>query len=138
MPVLLAGREPDHITGPDFLDRSAFALRPAAARRDDERLTELMRMPCRPRARLENAGALNKSRIGRLKWWIDSDRSSEPLGRTLAGGLRANSFDLHDRNRIKRSIPVAARQIALPHKCSPVRRDSLSPRHCAFAKGFGY
>jgi hypothetical protein len=30
MPVLLAGREPDHITGPDFLDRSAFALKPFA------------------------------------------------------------------------------------------------------------
>jgi len=68
MPVLLAGREPDHITGPNFLDRSVFALRPAAARRHDERLTELMRMPCRPRARLESyANALKKSRIGRLK-----------------------------------------------------------------------
>src|ERR1022692_2289987 len=38
MPVLLAGREPDHLTGPDLLDRSAFALRPAAASRDDEGL----------------------------------------------------------------------------------------------------
>src|ERR1700756_5316817 len=45
MPVLLAGREPDHITGPDLLDRSAFALSPAAARRDDEGLTERMRVP---------------------------------------------------------------------------------------------
>ena len=53
MPVLLAGREPDHITGPDLLDRSAFALNPAAAGRDDESLTEWMRVPCSPRARLE-------------------------------------------------------------------------------------
>ena len=80
MPVLLAGREPDHITGPDLLDRAAPALRPAAASRDDERLTERMRMPCRPRARLEGyAGALNECRIGRLKKWIDPYRASEPL-----------------------------------------------------------
>src|SRR5438046_5570168 len=53
MPMLLAGREPDHVTGVDFLNRSAFALGPAAARGDDESLTERMRMPCGPRARLE-------------------------------------------------------------------------------------
>src|SRR5271167_794668 len=46
MPVLLAGREPHHITRPDLLDRSAFALDPTAASRDDEGLTERMRMPC--------------------------------------------------------------------------------------------
>src|SRR5262250_2888093 len=68
MPVLLAGREPDHITGPDLLDRSAFALDPAAASRDDESLTEWMRMPCRPCARFESyAGTLNECRIWRLK-----------------------------------------------------------------------
>jgi hypothetical protein len=39
MPVLLAGREPDYITGPDLLDRATFALNPAAASRDDEGLT---------------------------------------------------------------------------------------------------
>ena len=60
MPVLLAGREPDHIAGPDLLDRSALALSPAAAGRHDQGLTERMRMPCGPRARLEgDAGALN-------------------------------------------------------------------------------
>lgn len=65
MTVLLAGRAPDHITWPDLLDRLAFALNPAAAGRDDESLTEWMRVPCRPRARLEgNAGTLNKCRTG--------------------------------------------------------------------------
>ncbi len=64
MPVLLARREPDHIAGMDFLDSSTLALNPAAARRDDESLTERMCMPCGPRARLEGyAGALNKCRI---------------------------------------------------------------------------
>jgi hypothetical protein len=31
VPVFLAEREPDHITRPDLLDRSAFALDPTAA-----------------------------------------------------------------------------------------------------------
>ena len=34
MPVLLAGREPDHITRPDLLNRAAFALNPATVRCD--------------------------------------------------------------------------------------------------------
>src|SRR5436853_4050878 len=68
MPVLLAGREPDHVTGPDLLNRSTFALSPAAARRDDESLAERMSVPCSSRARLErNASPLNKSGIGCLK-----------------------------------------------------------------------
>jgi hypothetical protein len=68
MPVLLTGRKPDHITWADFLDPTAPTLDPAAASRDDESLTEWMRMPCSPRARLESyAGALNKCRIGCLK-----------------------------------------------------------------------
>src|SRR2546422_7354908 len=53
MPVLLAGREPDHIAGPDLLDRPAFALSPSAARRNDKSLTEGMRVPCSPRPWLE-------------------------------------------------------------------------------------
>jgi hypothetical protein len=66
--------------GPDLLDRSAFALSPAAARRDDEGLTERMRVPCGTCTRLEgNAGALNQRRIGRLKKRIDPHRAREPL-----------------------------------------------------------
>ena len=68
VPVLLARREPDHITRPDLLDWSARALDSAAASHDDEDLTERMRLPCRPRAWLESyAGTLNKCRIGCLK-----------------------------------------------------------------------
>jgi hypothetical protein len=42
MPVLLTGREPDHVTGTDLLDGPAFALCPPATSRDDESLTEWM------------------------------------------------------------------------------------------------
>src|SRR6267154_1037369 len=101
MPVLLAGREPDHITGPDILDGSAFALRPAAARSDDKRLPQRMRVPCRPRARLEShAGALDQCRIGRLKKRINPYSAREPLGRSFAGRLRTNSFDFHFLNSL--------------------------------------
>ena len=58
MPVLLARREPNHIAGLDFLDRSALALGPAATGRDNQRLTKRVRMPSRPGARLKrDAGA---------------------------------------------------------------------------------
>ena len=78
--MLLSGRDPNHITGPDLLDRAAFALSPATASRDDESLTKRMRVPCSPRAWLERyAGALNKRRIGCLKKRIDPHGASEPL-----------------------------------------------------------
>src|SRR6266566_3865233 len=68
VPMLLPRRNPDHVTRPNFLDRTSPALDPAAAGRDDESLTERVRVPCGPRARLESyAGALNACRIGRLK-----------------------------------------------------------------------
>jgi hypothetical protein len=87
MPVLFAGREPDHITGPDLLDRSAVALGPAKAGRHNERLTERMRMPRGPGTRLErDAGALNQCRIRRLKKRIDPYRAREPLRRPLLEG----------------------------------------------------
>ena len=97
VPVFLAGREPDHITRPDLLDWSAFAPGPTAACRDDEGLTERMRMPRSPRTRIESyASTLNKCRIRCLEQQrIDRYRASEPLRRTPDGRLRANSFDVH-------------------------------------------
>src|SRR5579864_4864800 len=104
VPVLLAGREPDHVAGPDLLDRSAFALGPAAARGDDEGLAERMRVPCGPRARLDGeAGALNARRLGRLEERIDPHGAGEPIRRSPGGGLRADSLDVHCRgsSRVK-------------------------------------
>ena len=99
VPVLFAGREPDHITRPDLLDRAAFALGPAAAGRHDESLAKRMLVPGCPGARLEgDAGALNKRRIRRVKKRIDTYRASEPLRRSSRGRLRANSFYFHLRS----------------------------------------
>jgi hypothetical protein len=80
MPVLLAGEEPDYITGPDLLDRAACALNPTAASRDDESLTERMRVPSSSRAGFEGyGGTLNERRIRRLKKRINPHSASEPL-----------------------------------------------------------
>ena len=46
VPMFLTGREPDDVAGMDFLDRAAFALRPADAGGDDEGLAERMCVPC--------------------------------------------------------------------------------------------
>nr|GEU28231.1 hypothetical protein [Tanacetum cinerariifolium] len=40
VPVLVAGRAPDHVAGADLGDRTAFALGPAAAGRDQQRLAD--------------------------------------------------------------------------------------------------
>src|SRR3954451_12293981 len=53
VPVLLARWEPDDVTGADLLDRPSLSLGPAAARRDDERLAERVRVPRRPCPRLD-------------------------------------------------------------------------------------
>src|SRR5207249_7789933 len=67
VPMLLVRRKPDHITRPDFLDRPAPTLRPPNARRDDQRLTEWMRVPCGASTRLErDACAANTCRVWRL------------------------------------------------------------------------
>src|SRR3954471_7150620 len=56
VPVLLARREPDHVAGPDLLDRPAPAPHPAAAGRDDERLAQRVGVPRGPGAGLERDG----------------------------------------------------------------------------------
>jgi hypothetical protein len=96
MPVFLAGGEPDDITGPDLIDRASPMLSPAAPSCDDESLPERMRMPGGARAGFEGyARALHPCRIRRLKKRIDPHGASEPVGWSLAGGLRTSSFNFH-------------------------------------------
>src|ERR1017187_1821411 len=45
VPVLLTRRKPDHVAGPDVLDRPAPALRAPRATGHDQRLAEWMRVP---------------------------------------------------------------------------------------------
>ena len=53
MPVFFAGRKPDDVTGPDFLDGAAPSLRPAAAGCNDDGLTQRVRVPGGAGTRLE-------------------------------------------------------------------------------------
>src|SRR5437016_5779047 len=88
VPVFLAGRERDHVTGANLLDRAAQALRASAARRHDEPLTEWVGVPCGPRAGLErDARGDDARRIGGFEQRIDAYRAGEVLRRTLAGRL---------------------------------------------------
>ena len=74
MPMLLTGRKPDHIAWPDFLDRAALTLRPAESGRDDQRLTEWMRMPGGARTRLErDARATNTGWFGCFEQRINAN-----------------------------------------------------------------
>src|SRR5882762_10117829 len=82
MPMLFARRAPDDIAGTDNLDRPAPALHEAAAGRDDERLTERMRVPVTPRAWLERyVGAARPCRCGCLEKRVNAHRAGEILGR---------------------------------------------------------
>jgi len=68
VPMFFVSREPDHVARPDFLNRSTFALRPSQTGRDDQGLTEWMRMPRSARTRLErDVGATNACRVRRLE-----------------------------------------------------------------------
>src|SRR2546426_6984289 len=96
MPMLFARRARDHIAGPDDLDRAAPALHEATAGRDNERLTERMRVPITAGAGLERyVGAARTCRSGRLEKLVDTYRAGEILGRPSGGGLRTVSFDVH-------------------------------------------
>src|SRR3954447_22447789 len=88
VPVLLPGREPDHVAGPDLLDRPAPALRAAAAGRHDQGLPQGVGVPCGPGPRLErDARAGHTRRIGRLEQRVDAYGAREILAGPFAGGL---------------------------------------------------
>src|SRR3954470_17829667 len=94
VPVLLAGRNPDHVAGADLLLRAAVALGPAAAGRDDQRLAERMRMPGRAGAGLEgHDGAGDTRRGAALEGRVDPHGSGEIVGRALGRGLRPAALD---------------------------------------------
>jgi len=82
VPMFFAWLEPDDVAGPDFLDRAAPPLGPAAAFHHDERLPERMRMPSRPCPRLERHADRGDPRgLRRVEEPLDADRAGEVLGR---------------------------------------------------------
>src|SRR5216684_7620907 len=96
VPVLLAGWKPDDVAGTDFFDRSALALHPAKARRDDEGLTERMGVPRGAGAGLESdVTTADACRFSHLKHRVHADRAGEPGLGAFARRPRAVAFDIH-------------------------------------------
>ena len=88
MPMLFSRGEPYNVARADFCDSAAFALHPAAARCDDQRLAERVGVPRGPRARFErHARPLDERGIRRLEQRIDAHRAGEPLRWSLDRGL---------------------------------------------------
>ena len=86
--MLLTRFEPHDVAGPNVLDGLAFALHPAEARRDDERLSERMRVPGGPCAGLKGDDrAANARRRASLKRGIDSHRAGKPVAGTFGRWL---------------------------------------------------
>jgi hypothetical protein len=91
VPMFFVRRKPYDIARPDFLNRTAFALRPAQARRDDQCLTERMCMPRGASTRLEcdacaTHARRSKTRRGELRCLeqrINPNVSCEPFRGSL-------------------------------------------------------
>jgi hypothetical protein len=96
VPMLVARRAPDDIARADLHLLLAFALRPAAARRDDERLPQRMRVPVGARTRLERHCRTGVTgRRGRRVERVDAHGSGKPLRRALGGRLRSCALEFH-------------------------------------------
>jgi hypothetical protein len=84
VPVLDAGRTPDHVAGSDFLFGLAPALRPAASRGDYQRLPKGMGMPGCARAGFErHQRAESAGRSGWIEQRVDPYRAGEIFDRSL-------------------------------------------------------
>src|SRR5437667_329089 len=81
-------RKPDHITGPDFLDRATPTLRPPESGCDNQRLTEGMGVPGGAGTRLKRDVCVpNTCRFGCLEQRINANCAGKPIGLSFAGRL---------------------------------------------------
>ena len=96
MPMLFTGRNPDHVSGPNFFNGSAPALHPPAAGGDNEILTQRVGVLECSRAGFEgDADAQCAGRSIYLEEGIDAHVAGKPIGRSFSGGLRTRSHDVH-------------------------------------------
>lgn len=127
VPVFFPRRDPHHVAGPDNLDRSAFALNPAAAGGDDQRLAQRVAVPGGAGARLEcDRAAGDVSGLRSREERVDPHRAGEPFGRPLCGGLRAIVLDVH----VSSPHTVSARSLRDPRKRITHDREPWDRPHC--------
>src|SRR5262249_8134866 len=87
VPMFLAWGDPDGVTGPNFMHRSAPRLDPADARGDEKRLTKRIMMPGGPSAGLEapprrpNACRVRRLNNGILPYRPGETRCTHPARR---------------------------------------------------------
>ena len=99
MPVLLTRLKPDDITWPDLFNQALLSLDPTTTGRDDEGLTQRMRVPRGASAWLKgDAGAGGTGWLWRSEQPIDPHSSGKIVVRAFAKRLRADPFDLHVAN----------------------------------------
>jgi hypothetical protein len=86
--MLLIRREPDHVTGPNLLNRASLALRQAAASRYDQGLAQRVGVPCSPRARFKRDTCAGRAcRVGWLEQRVNAYSVGKTLSRSFAEGL---------------------------------------------------
>src|SRR5262245_9688928 len=96
VPMLLLRWAADHVTGPNFHDRTSPALDQTAARRDDQGLAQRMGVPMGPCAGLEgDTRGEHAGRIGSLVQRVNADRATKILSWPFARRLCTASFDVH-------------------------------------------
>src|SRR5262245_58635224 len=94
--MLLAGRDPNRVAGPDFTNRLAPQLHPADAGNDVQGLAERVSVPRGARVRLEpDPGTPDPRRRRRFDDRLLPYRAGERVGRAPARGHGAQSFDVH-------------------------------------------
>jgi hypothetical protein len=95
--VLFARLEEHDIAGPDFFDRTAFALHPSKAGCHDQRLSQRVGVPRRPGSRLEGHRACSGATgVIRGEEGIDADCPGKPFSGAFGGRLAAVACDLHE------------------------------------------
>src|SRR4051794_23635753 len=106
MPVFVVRRTPNDVAGADFDPLLTFALGPAGAGNDDERLPKRMRVPGGSCTRLEaDAGDPDARRLGRIAQRLDGDFAREPFGRALLRRPRTGALEFHAVAPFRSEIP---------------------------------
>lgn len=96
VPVFLSWREPDHISGSDFLDGSAGALSPTATCRHDQDLAKGMGVLGRARSRFKcDADGHDACRFSCFNQGIDPHPAREIIVLPFDRGSGSCSLDLH-------------------------------------------
>ena len=96
MPMPALARAANYVACPNLRSGTALALRPTYARQHEQCLSQRMRVPVRPRGRLEgHNSAACRARFLDLEEAVDANGAGEVLGGSFDGWLGAVPDNLH-------------------------------------------